>query len=737
MTRKIIIIIHLLLSLVGIAQSDAVVEKKIDSLEVVLLKEVVVDGTKKIFERKADRLVFNVENSIMAKGVDALEALKITPRLKIKEDAITMSGKSDMGLMVNGKMIELQGIDLINYLKSIPSERIKSIEVIPTPPAQYSAEGNSGLVNIVLKKAKNDSWNASIRQNTTQATYLSGGVGGSFSYQKNKLSILTDINTGKNKVIYTNDVRYLYPSEEYWKTDMRNRNLSEFVTPSLTLGYEINPKLTLGFQYNGTVNNKEATEENQIFIYDNKSLQKLNKLFNTSGKSIENQDNHFFNLSTTKKIDTLGKKYSIDVDYFTIKNNKANPFNTTNTLYLTNQQNEYYTINKGTNTIENFSAKIDFQMPYSWATMNYGGRSSFSIAKNRVNGNFYETTNAVENLYLTQNNDLNYKENNQALYFSIEKKLNEKWSSQLGLRMEATQNEGSSRQNLLGVISDSINKQNYAKLFPTFYLVYEPNNNHSFSASISRRIKRPNYWELNPARWYQSLNSYVIGNPYLQPSFTYNAELYYGYKNILNTTVWASKSENNFGQLTTHNNENVIFIRENYFDYVNTGIDQNLAFNIFKWWYTSNNFSVYYYESNTLAEFTNYLAPSFSGGGAYIDTYNSINFNKKKTFSTQIFYSYNFPSRWAESQRSAYSTLNIGFRYKMLNDKLQLNLSFNNILRSDIQTLSNKTQGVSQSFKQYYDTQLIRFSVSYSFGNKNIKINKLEGGNQDEKQRTN
>ena len=112
------------------------------------LQEVVITSKKKLIERKVDRLIFNVENSISASGGDAIDALKITPRVKVKNDNISMIGKNNMSVMVDDKLILLTGDELINFLKSIPSDNIKSIEVITTPPTKYDAEGNSGLMSI-------------------------------------------------------------------------------------------------------------------------------------------------------------------------------------------------------------------------------------------------------------------------------------------------------------------------------------------------------------------------------------------------------------------------------------------------------------------------------------------------------------------------------------------------------------------------------------------------------------
>ena len=156
------------------------------------LKEVLVQGKAKTYERLVDRLVFNVENSIAAIGGDALDALKNTPSVKIKDDQISIVGKSTVNVLVNDRIVQMSGNDLTNYLKSIPSANIKKIEVITNPPAKYEAEGNSGLINIVLKEAKQNAWSTTLRSSYTQGVYgiLNDGI--NFSYSKDKFSALVD-----------------------------------------------------------------------------------------------------------------------------------------------------------------------------------------------------------------------------------------------------------------------------------------------------------------------------------------------------------------------------------------------------------------------------------------------------------------------------------------------------------------------------------------------------------------
>lgn len=155
-----------------------------------------------------------------------------------------------MNVLMKDRIVQMSGNDLTNYLKSIPSANIKKIEVITNPPAKYEAEGNSGLINIVLKEAKQNAWSTTLRSSYTQGVYgiLNDGI--NFSYSKDKFSALVDLSHYKGNNIYTNDMNFDYPTE-HWNQKVRNKKIYRGLSGLTTLSYNINDKNTVGIQFNG------------------------------------------------------------------------------------------------------------------------------------------------------------------------------------------------------------------------------------------------------------------------------------------------------------------------------------------------------------------------------------------------------------------------------------------------------------------------------------------------------
>ena len=121
--------------------------------EAKVLEGVTITAKKKLIEQKVDRMVFNVANSVASQGMSGLDAVKNTPMVRVQNESVSIVGKGGVSIMVNDRMLNLSGSELTNYLQSLRSDDIARIEVITTPPAKYEAQGNSGIINIILKKS--------------------------------------------------------------------------------------------------------------------------------------------------------------------------------------------------------------------------------------------------------------------------------------------------------------------------------------------------------------------------------------------------------------------------------------------------------------------------------------------------------------------------------------------------------------------------------------------------------
>ncbi|WP_316635039.1 outer membrane beta-barrel family protein [uncultured Flavobacterium sp.] len=718
-------------------KKDIILSNDLDLGEIIIqeneenLKEVIVNNKKKLIERKVDRLVFYVENSINATGGDATDALKLTPGIQLQNDVITMIGKSNLAVMLNNRLVQLSGDDLINFLKTIPSATIKSIEVITTPPAKYDAEGNSGIVNINLKKATNNTWNASLNGVYKQTAYSTGSMGGNFNYQKNKTSLVVNTNYSSGAYQGLENTKIYYPAQ-LWDSKVKGKNFINLLSNRIGLDYQFSRKWTMGIQYMGSYSKPDINDNDNTYLTDN--FTKINNgKIKTSGNSLRKKNINAINWHSNIVLDTLGRDITIDLDYLNyISENNRNFYSNTSNSTQTDVPNGYMSANNLTEQkIDNYSAQINMQHPLKWVILNYGTKLSYSKTNNGVS--YYDTTNGNSVYDPLQSNLFAYKENTQALYFTGNKKFhNGKWELQAGLRIENTQTEGNS------ITLHQINKNNYTKIFPTSYLTYTPNENHVYSLNYGKRIYRPNFKELNPFKWYSNPYSYTEGNPFLQPTYTHNLELNYSYKDYLNSSIVYSKDIDNSGQVTLLNGIDYTqkTTRLNYFNDYSFGLQQVYIYKKLKWLESQNTFYGYYqYSDSKIYPIT---PKSSQGLGATIGTLNTFTMNKNKTILSGFDLQYNFPHQSSDLVYNYATTqLNVFLRMFFYNKNLQIALIGNNLFKAYDYNNSSNRNNIESINKGYYDSRYVRLTISYKFGNTKINVSKRQISNEDEKGRIN
>ncbi|WP_395092819.1 TonB-dependent receptor domain-containing protein [Vaginella massiliensis] len=693
----------------------------------ITLQEIIISKEKKLIEKKIDRLVFNVENSVAATGGDVLHILKITPRIKVQNDQISMIGKSGMAVMIDDRMTYLSGSDLANYLRTLKSDEIKSIEVITNPPAKYSAEGNSGIINIVTKKLRQDVWNTTIRSVYQQATYATGLGGAGFNFKKNKIILSSNVNyiNGSNAPFESNTIDY---PNITWKEQNKRRDFSKSFSARLGLDYKISDKISTGFIYNYSDNTPEI-RDNVISTLLNPETNNIDSLIVTNARNERRRISNNFNYHFIYDIDTIGRKLSFDFDFFDFKLNSKRIFQTNNFYNdFTLINNSYNSAdNKGIQKISNYSFNLDMEHPFDWANLNYGGRLSYINTDNSFE--YYDLTSGVPIFDTSQSNQFKYEENTQAVYFSAQKEITEKWEAKIGLRLENTQLKGNS------VTLNQENETNYTKLFPTAYLSFIPNDNHSFSLNYNKRINRPNYNLLNPFRWINSPYSYSEGNPYLQPSFSDNVEFEYIFKDNYISTLYFSHTNDGFEQTAILDAEiNIQQITPLNFLINNTlGFNQTVILKPYNWLNINFFGDVYYSSTDSKIPVTlNYL----KGWNGFFSISNDLILNKEKTFMLNL--SYNYTTKGVDNldYNTSHNQLNASLRALFLEKKLVISLYANDVFSSNRPTYITYSNSIKNSFRNYYDERFFRLSVTYSFGKQFNRENR-ETKNSEEFNRTN
>ena len=199
---------------------------------------------KRLVEQKVDRTVFNVENSIASQGMSGLEALQNTPLVRVQNGKISIIGKGGVAIMINDRILNLPGSEVANYLQSLLSDDIARIEVITTPPSRYEAAGNSGIINIILKKNPNLGWSGNLSGSYQRNSYDGFRSGATINYQSKKIS--SSLKLRQYDFIYNIEgSNNLIGSEKSIYSDETRKDQSKGLGLNYSLDYKINEKQIL------------------------------------------------------------------------------------------------------------------------------------------------------------------------------------------------------------------------------------------------------------------------------------------------------------------------------------------------------------------------------------------------------------------------------------------------------------------------------------------------------------
>ena len=707
------------------------IEKDIDLGIIVLeedtesLEEVIIKSQKKLIEQKTDRLVFNVENSIAAEGGNAVDALRVAPGIRIQNNSISMIGGEASRVMIDGRLLQLTGEDLINFLNSMSSDDIKSIEIITNPPAKYDVVGNGGIINIIYKKGRRNSWKNTSGITYNQNTFNFTTLRNSFYYNKNKIKLVLSANGSKGNIRNQENSIIFFPNSQ-WNIDTESKDEKNNYSGRFSLEYDISEKTKIGAQYLGTYNRPDSKGNGITYFFNNQnSLDSL--LINDNNRS-DRIDSHVVNAHAITQLDTIGRKISVDFDYFRYNNSLENDY-VVNTF---SSNNEFLGINQAAQNfskqnIENYSIRADIEHPLTFVNLSYGAKLSFITTINDLQNFNTITGDPVFDTNLS--NQFEYKENVQALYINGTKNISDTWSFKAGLRLENTETSGYS------ITLNQRNENNYLKIFPTFYTSYQKNDDHNFSFNYGKGINRPIFRDLNPFRSFINSNAYSEGNPFIQPSFTDRFTLSHNYKGKLITNLYYSRTIDGFGTLFSADAENEIqtIIRRNYYTSDYFKISETYSFDSLSWWKSQNYFS-FSFQNTKLDNDLN--ASPRNGNQFYFSTSNTFVLGKTTKLQADFWYASKTKSLLYDVDNMYNFT--IGLKQSFMNNNLQLSVVCNDIFdTASLRDLSSEINGVRTIYGQNYSSRNLRFSLTYSFGNKKVNIKNREFGSDNEQNRAN
>jgi hypothetical protein len=695
------------------------------------LAEVSVVAQKPFIERRTDRLIVNVENSILSSGASAMEVLERSPGIIVSSnDAITIRGRSGVIFMIDGKPTPMSGQDLANFLRGLPSSSIERVEIITNPSAKYDAAGNAGIIDIRLKKDKNQGTNGTLTANYAQGVYPKAGGGFTVNHRNKKVNLFGSYNY--NFRMGMNDLR-LYRSffEEGQRTgayDQRNYLKMPFHFHNARAGvdYNVTPNTIIGILASGNLNKFKPHGENRSKVEN--AHQEVISSFATSNRSSDLWPSYALNGNFKHTFPQKKIEVSVDLDYARYWNETEQNF-TTRYFDLEGQEYlPYYLLVgdlKGNLNIK--SGKADFIYPINdKARFEAGAKASVVKADNDLS--FFDKSDLDNPVFdSTISNHFIYEEKINAAYVNLSYNW-DKFGIQSGLRMENTIADG------IQLINGNTFERNYVNWFPSIFLSYNFSDKYNMGLNMSRRLDRPSYQQLNPFKFFLDPTTYREGNPFLNPQFTWSFE--WNHTIAQRYTITASYA------LTTDNITQVIGPVEGV-DRVTVQTDKNLdnvsyyslsasiPLSVGKWWNSINNFSTYLgnYEGNYANTFLN-------DGNVVFDFHTSNTFMLGKDWSAELNFNYHSREQYAFMNLNPMWGLGAGIQKQLFKKKGTVRLAVTDIFWENLPSALIEFRDYTEYFDVYRETRQAIVSYTHRFGdNKLTPSRRRVGGAEEEKQR--
>ena len=685
--------------------------------EATQLSAVQVTGKRPIMLRKADRMVFDA-TQIAPAASSALDVLRQTPGLNVTDDGISIIGKGSVIVLINEKRVRLAGSALVSLLRSYPQSDLSEIQILTTPPAKYEAEGNAGILNIVLKKVKNDYFGGSVSPSFgLLADRPRYNLSTNFNYKKDKVTASLQLAAGHGGYLGNFNSYRTYPKQgTYSASETSFTGKNSYFNVRAGLDYAFTPELTLGLNLSYTPEKDRPVRQNDTRDYriaPNGSLELLRSLPGTADE-LDKGSYTSANVHLEKSFKgTPKRRFSWDLDFAGYRQEEGRNFTSRG---FTPQgaliPGSDFRFNSTTNQrTDSYITSLDYTEPLGKGTLSFGAKGTWTRTRNT---NDYDALSTIGE----RHDKILFDEHVYALYADLNQPLSAKWSLRSGLRMEYTHTAGENNGRRLE------NLRSYLNIFPTLFIGYNPNERHAFSLDATVRLNRPHFSQLSPFPNYENQYSILIGKEDLRASKRAHLALGYTFLGVLNFQLGGGYLWDGITQVvrldpTTNQGS---YTHENAEKTWTFGLENSFFFNRVSFFQTYISQRVWYSDTKIGSE-----SASLYGGSKVsyrVNMNNTFFFNRSKTFQGTCYISYGTPRYEGGFHTSHIVSGGVGLSYTLLQGKLRIASDLYNLVNSannsKIETPDYRLNIINNNNYRYFS-----LSLSYSFG---ASIQRKEGG---------
>ena len=672
--------------------------------ETKMLKGVTVKGQTPVLRRETGTIIFDTRQ--VAGAVNATDLLRYTPGVHLFDDDISLFGANGIIFCINGKEQRMGTKEMLQMLKSYPASDVERIEIVQSPGANYSAEGNAGIINIVLGKHGNDYIGGSASYVRTQYEEHGDEANANIIYNKGKVSTSLNLAGIWDHTVYCETNAIDFTDKQRIGTD-NGRIGKDNYSLRWQMDYTTSAKLNLG-AYVMYADGERSLAIDGLYDYLPKVINSINSI-PTQTRRQENTKTWAVNFNATQRFGDKDVKIDYNLDYYRMRmgdsrhsiGNMTMIGGSPNDIFISDSADFDYQ-NHISQTVNNYSAKVDV----SYAGFRFGSQYAYTRSHRSLNYSGIGTYSYVS---------FTYDEQIWAGYVEYGKKFGSAWSMNLGGRYEHTWTKGMDQP----MANES--RSDYGKLFPSLHVACHPSHSHTFNWSLSSRITRPNVINLNPNMVWRDVNHVTYGNQNLKPSYLYKAMMGYTYKSVLSFDLYYAYEPDRVDAIYAVDKQLTYNSWDNITDAHDLGINSFYYFDKLHWMTATLMQGVWYSKTirperkNVLGRVRQHMyskVENFSYVGMLQTTFF---FDRDRKWTANLNVTYSSPEKDVTKSLNARYMVDAGLQYRFWKERLTIGLTCRNLLASRIKG-TEYLSTTAMDFDNKVNYRQLRLLLTYNWG---------------------
>lgn len=668
------------------------------SLDVLLeqLPEVIVRGEAPLIKMSDEKLIFDIQKMIDGKPVtNSFELLKEVPGVLLNGNDILILGAHSTSVIINSHKTSMTIEQIVDYLKSIPSARVKKVEIMYNAPAKYGVKG--ACINIILDQDKtiNTVFKSEIELKASQAFYFSpfGAANLSLSGKKYLFDfsylLRYDDDRTEQKMKSLHSIK-----EREYTIEQDNYSRGKYLIHRINFGFDYMFGDDRGLKFNYSTNLLSSTIESH-------ATTDITTRTPVESKSLLDGPRATHNLS----LGLSRSKFDLNIDYTHYMDETNQLLN--NIVENKNEKIESSALQK--------TQKVDLHLGHEISltdnkTLNYGLNGIFSQSDNEQYLWFDDKRNLKNKYKAIQ------REYSLDTYLGCDIQFTEKLILNASISLQYFNSK-------LDSICYKRNLWNDFNVFPNFTFLYKIKPGNTLQLSMSSERNYPSYWQMTSNRTYQNIYSVIDSNPFLKPYITFSSRINYILLSKYMFGVFSNNSPDYIQQMPYQSENELLNVFESL----------NVEFHNIYGAMVVVPFSVHKNQDSKIT----LMAAAVHDKGSF----HEIDFNRKKIFSRIVLDNniylkenkniafnisgyYTSPTMQGIYDIGHLFDLSLGLVCKLANEKLLLTIQASDLLNTNIPLTSIHLNKQNSEMTLFQDTRKCTVSLRYNFGKYERKNNR-------------